>query len=258
MKTILTIILAVFSIVNLNASCSWNDLSVFPTGKNIKKNSIFIIDGYGASQEVIKGLNKKYPVYLVSGNLKIKLKVKEVLVGQFHLTQAVLVPETILTVGIEYTLVINKLPKFESLGNWNSELQKSEPLVYKVVEGIDTIKPTFSSAPKEIKKSLIYLGCGPSIHVVFDCEVIDSSEYLVKATVKNIKTSIETSYYVESDKGTIKIGHGMCSGAFDFDESDNYEIEFSIVDASGNYTAWAGDKIKFTKPTKTNAKYDDK
>ncbi len=50
----------------------------------------------------------------------------------------------------------------------------------------------------------------------------------------------------------------MCSGAFDFEEGDNYEIEFSIIDASGNLTAWTGDRIKFTKPTDTNTDNDDK
>jgi hypothetical protein len=238
--------------------CAWNGLSAFPSGKTIKQNSIIVIDGYLASQEVVKKLNKKYPVYLVNGKHKIRLIVKEILIGQFRLTQAVLVPESNLTVGLEYTLVIDKLPKDESLDRWNNELEKSEPIVYKVVDGIDTIKPTFKTTPKEIKKSLIYYGCGPAVYVDFDCIVIDSSEYLIKATVKNIKTGNETSYYVEPDKGTLKIGHGMCSGAFDFEEGDNYEIEFSIIDASGNLTAWTGDRIKFTKPTDTNTDNDDK
>lgn len=258
MKTILTIFITVLSIANLNAMCSWNGLSAFPSGKTIKQNSIIVIDGYAASQDIVKGLNKKFPVYLVNGKHKIKLTVKEILVGQFRLTQAVLVPETNLTVGLEYTLVIDKLPKDESLDRWNSVLKKSEPVVYTVVQGLDNTKPAYSATPKERNKSLIYYGCGPSIHVVFDCNVIDSSEYLIKATVKSLKSGKETSYYVEPDKGILNIGHGMCSGAFNFDEGDDYEIEFSIMDASGNLTAWTGDRIKFTKPTDKNSDNDDK
>lgn len=258
MKTILILIITIFSVLNLNAKCAWNGLFVFPSGKTIKQNSIIVIDGYAASQDVVKGLNKKFPVYLVNGKHKIKLKIKEVLVGQFRLTQAVLVPETNLTVGLEYTLVIDNLPNDESLDRWNSELKKSEPIVYAVVQGLDNTKPAFSATPKEIKKSLIYYGCGPSIHVVFDCNVTDSSEYLIKATVKSLKSGNETSYYVEPVKGNLNIGHGMCSGAFNFDEGDDYEIEFSIMDESGNMTAWTGDRIKFTKPTYKNSNNDDK
>lgn len=258
MKTILIIFISALSIANLNAKCAWNGLSAFPSGKTIRQNSIIVIDGYGASQDVIQGLNKKFPVYLVNGKHKIKLTVKEILIGQFRLTQAVLIPETNLTFGLEYTLVIDKLPEDESLDRWNSELKKSEPIVYTAVEGLDNIKPVFSATPKEIKKSLIYYGCGPSIHVAFDCNVLDSSEYLIKATVKSLKSGKETSYYVEPDKGIVNIGHGMCSGAFNFDEGEDYEIEFSIMDASGNFTAWIGDRIKFTKPTDKNTDNDDK
>jgi hypothetical protein len=41
----------------------------------------------------------------------------------------------------------------------------------------------------------------------------------------------------------------MCSGAFEYDESNDYEIEFSFMDASGNVKNWTGDRIKFTRPT---------
>jgi hypothetical protein len=258
MKTILIIFIAIISSTNIHAECASNSLSAFPSGKTIRQNSIIVVDGYGASQNVVKGLNKKYPVYLVNGKHKIKLTVKEILIGQFSLTQAVLIPENNLTVGLDYTLVIEKLPEYESLDRWNSELKKNEPIVYTVVQGLDTIKPIFSLTPKEIKKSLIYYGCGPSIHVVFNCNVIDSSEFLVKATVKNLKSGKETSYYVEPDKGVLNIGHGMCSGAFNFNDGDNYEIEFSIMDASGNLTTWTGDRIKFSKPTDTNSRNEDK
>jgi hypothetical protein len=50
------------------------------------------------------------------------------------------------------------------------------------------------------------------------------------------------------DSITIKIGHGMCLGAFLFENGDDYEISFDLMDASGNTTNWTDDKIEFTKP----------
>ena len=88
--------------------------------------------------------------------------------------------------------------------------------------------------------------------VDFDFPVTDSSEVTIKTTVKNIKSRIETTYFIMPRNNQIIVGHGMCSGAFTFDESNDYEVEFSFMDSSGNQTSWVGDRIKFTKPTDKN------
>ncbi len=79
---------------------------------------------------------------------------------------------------------------------------------------------------------------------------------LIKTTVKNLKTGKETTYYIQPEEGKINVGHDMCSGAFDFDDSENYEVGFSFMDASGNLTEWTGDRIKFTKPTPDSFLYE--
>lgn len=258
MKKRLLLITITLSISNLAAICSWNSLTVFPIGMSIKQNTIFVLDGYAASQIIIKGLNDKFPIYLLGKNHKVKLNIKETLVGQFELTQALLVPETDLIVGMEYTLIIDNLPENELLVRWNSELNKSGPIVYKVTEGKDSIKPIFKTIPKEIKKTYHNDGCGPTILVTFDCNVIDSSEYLIKTTVKCIETRKKTTYYIASNKGEMEIGHGMCYGPFHFEDGDNYEVKFSLMDASGNLTIWSGYSIEFTKPIDKNAKEEEK
>ena len=257
MKQLLTIIIGLFWTVTSYADCAGTGLWVFPSGQTIKQNSIFILDGYAESQHVILGLNKKHNIYLKSGNKKIKLLVTEIRVGQFFLTQAVLKPETELEAGIEYTMFIDSLPKYESFNKYNRTTKKYEPVSYKVIAGKDTEKPQLLTKPKELKKTLVYYGCGPSIHVVFSNPAKDISDIIVKTTVKNLKTGKETTYYIEPDGDKIKVGHGMCSGAFVFDDSTNYEVEFSFMDSCGNLTTWAGERIKFTKPTKQTDHNDE-
>ena len=257
MKQLLTILIGLFWTVSVYADCAGTGLWVFPSGQTIKQNSIFVLDGYAESQHVILGLNKKHNIYLKSGNKKIKLLVTEICVGQFYLTQAVLKPETELEAGLEYTIYIDSLPEYESFNKYNRTTQKYEPVTYKVVAEKDNEKPQISAMPKELKKTLVHYGCGPSIHVVFSNPAKDNSDIIVKTTVKNIKTGKETTYYIEPDGDKIKVGHGMCSGAFDFDDSNNYEIEFSFMDSSGNLTAWTGERIKFTKPTKQTDHNDE-
>ena len=258
MKQILTILIGLFWTVSVYADCAGTGLWVFPSGQTIKQNSIFILDGYAESQHVILGLNKKHNIYLKSGNKKIKLLVTEICVGQFYLTQAVLKPETELEAGLEYTMYIDSLPEYESFNKYNKTTQKYEPVTFKVVAEKDNEKPQIATKPKELKKTLVHYGCGPSIHVVFSNPTKDNSDIIVKTTVKDLKTGKETTYYIEPDGDKIKVGHGMCSGAFDFEEnSNNYEVEFSFMDASGNLTAWTGERIKFTKPTKATNHNDE-
>lgn len=257
MKQLLAILIGLFCTATVYADCAGTGLWVFPSGPTIKKNSIFILDGYAESQNVILGLNKKHNIYLKSGNKKIKLLVTEICVGHFYLTQAVLKPETELEVGLVYTMYIDNLPEYESFNLYNKTTQKYEPVTYKVVAEKDIEKPQLTTRPKELKKTLVHYGCGPSIHVVFSNPVKDNSDIIVKTTVKDLKTGEETTYYIEPDGDIIKVGHGMCSGAFKFDDkSDNYEVEFSFMDASGNLTAWTGERIKFSKPKK-ETDYDD-
>ena len=248
MKNILTLLIVISLNFYTYSLCSYSGLSVFPKNKNIYQNSIFIVDGYAQSQEIILGLNKGYDIYLKSGGQKIKLLVTETLIGQFRLTQAVLKPEIALTAGLEYTLFIDNLPKYETLNRYNYTNEKFELIKYLVLPENDYEQPKISSTPKEMDKSLIYYGCGPSIHVIFNNTAKDSIDIIIKTTVKNLKTGKETTYYIEPEGESIEVGHGMCSGAFEFEDDIQYEVDFTFMDASGNQTQMGGERIKFTKP----------
>ncbi len=208
-----------------------------------------MIEGYAESQKVILGLNNTYNIYLKSGNKKIKLLVTNTYIGQFHLTQAFLKPETKLEVGIEYTIYIDSLPDFEIFQKYNKNLEKNEVAKYKVIDKNDLDIPIISKKSKLLRKEYFELGCGPVILAIFNYPVKDSSEILARATVKNLKTGIETTYFLKPKEGEINVGHGMCSGAFKFENGNKFEVEFTFMDASGNLTS-SVKRIKFSKPRK--------
>jgi hypothetical protein len=194
--------------------------------KTINQNSIFVLTGYAESQHVIVALNTKHPVYLKSGRQKIRLQVSDICIGQFYLTQAILKPETPLEAGLEYILCIDNLPEYEHLDRYNSKTESYEPISYTVSNVVDTNKPELFTQAKELKKTIHYYGCGPAKYVVFSNPAKDSSEIIIKTTVKNLKTMKETTYYIEPDQEVINVGYGMCSGAFTYVEDDeHYEIE---------------------------------
>lgn len=254
MKQTILILVLILLTMNTFADCAGSGIYFWPSGQTIKQNSIIVIDGYAESQKVIIGLNKKYPIYLKSGNKKIKLSVKEILVGEFYLTQAVLTINEKLEAGKDYELFIDNLPDHKrSLRKWNTETREYEKVKWKVIEGIDTDKATWKTEPTETKKTLVYYGCGPATFVHFSFKIEDKSEYLIKTIVTNKKTNKTTSYYLEPSDTILKVGHGMCSGAFIFKDGDNYEVSFEIMDASGNLTTWSGKSLFFTKPNEENS-----
>jgi len=252
MKNYFGILFFLLIAINANADCASSGIYFWPETKTIKQNSMIIITGYAYSQKIITKLDKRYPIYLKSGDKKIKLNVKEIAEGQFSLTQAILVPEKKLEAGLEYTLYVDNLTETgEKIRKWNSETKEFETVKWKVDEGIDTEIPKWVSTPIETSKSYVPFGCGPAIHVNFSFKVSDTTEnLLVKTTVTDLKTKKSCSYYLQTENNSsLKIGYGMCSGEFNFSEGENYEVSFDLVDASGNTALWTGDKIKFTKPT---------
>lgn len=251
------ILVIVFSSAyEVHSDCSNQGLEVFPKKNNINPNSIFIVEGYSSSQSIILGLNKSYPIYLINEKTKIKLLIIEICVGQFGLSQALLKPEVALEKGLEYTLQIDSLPTNEILLRYNRTTDREEKIKYKVVGENDKEKPNGLAKIQLIKKVMVNYGCGPAVYVIFNNPLKDNSDIIAKTTVKNLKTGNIVTYYLIPKGDVIKIGHGMCSGAFDFDDNTEYEVGFSFFDFCGNLSDYHSEKIKFTKPTQVSKTED--
>jgi lipoprotein-anchoring transpeptidase ErfK/SrfK len=232
------------------AKCAGAYLSVWPAPGKINQNPIFVLDGYAASMDVIYNLNKKYAVYLKSGNTKIKLEIRETLTGQYRIAQAILVPTENLQIGKEYELIIDDLPENEGVRMYDYTNNKKLAIKWKVVAGIDKEAPQWTVQPKYTGKSKMAFGCGPGIDVSFSYAANDSlSNHLIKATVKDVATGKTATYYIPASQNKITVGHGMCSGAFDLIDDKAYEVEFSLMDASGNTSQWPTCWIGFTAPS---------
>jgi hypothetical protein len=249
MQRLIILLAFLFFSVIAKASCSPSGIYSWPTTSTVKSNPVFVLTFYAFSQGIVAGLNKQYAVYLRSGEQKVPLLISETCRGQFRLTQVILKPARQLTPGMEYELVIDSLPKYEHILKWNKELLKSEYPSWKVLKEADTDLPAWTTLPKYQSKSIAYFGCGPSLSVVFGFGAEDGSDILIKTTVQNTRTGKYTTYYLEpTDKTRIGVGHGMCSGAFDFETDDEYEVSFALMDASGNPGCVASAPIRFTRP----------
>jgi len=199
-------------------------------------------------------LNKKYPIYLKSKNEKIRLLVKEIYVGDFNLTQVVVIAEKELTSGDIYEMVIENLADYQQneYKRYDSAIRSFVAPIWKTESRQDNLKPTWISKPREQNKIFESYGCGPEMFVSFSLSILEAPERIVRAKMKDIESGKTTTFYVEIENSTISIGHGMCSGGFKFGKSSLYEIEFDLVDSSGNVCSWEESPIVFEKPTFEN------
>lgn len=247
---LLALFLSVFILAPAaQAKCGSRGLYAYPSDAEISSNSLFLLEGYGLSREVLQGLNTKYPVYLLSDKgEKVNLIVKEYNEGQFYLAQALLQPEKVLDMGESYSFLIDSLPQYEALQRYNYSLEKFEKIRFTVSKAADLEKPRLKSAPVFWKEEYSMFGCGPASYVYFCMNVEDRSPLLVKATVQDMQSGKSSVYYVLTGGKELSLGHGMCSGSFVFEPGKEYEVQLTYMDASGNRLEEPSGKIRFSGP----------
>lgn len=226
----------------LYSRCANHGIYFTGSSTTLSQSGMIILEFYGSSQQLIPELNKKYPVYLKSSQGKTSLFVKQILKGQFRITQVLLMPDKPLDALLTYTFRIDKLPKEESVGS----MYGKKATVFTVNSAAGKSKPVFEQEPSECKKTFASFGCGPARWVYFKVVLSDTACRLIKASVKSTISGEVTEYILPIENGVVKIGHGMCSGAFSFEE-EHYAIVFSLLDPEGKESGKSG-TIRFTAP----------
>ncbi|MBN9299892.1 MAG: hypothetical protein J0I41_23020 [Filimonas sp.] len=249
MKSIILFVSILLATTTSYAKCASSGIWCLSKSNTLNKNGIIILDFYCFSQDIVSKLNSKYPIYLKSSKEKIPLKVIDTLKGEMQLTQVILKATSILKTNEIYTLQIDNTDgSVPLLNRYNDSTKQWETITFRVSNIIDKNAPILAYPSVEQKKTLHAYGCGPAKWVYFSITAQDQSEVFVKATVKNKTTLKTTSYILNIENGMVKIGHGMCSGAFHFDNGDNFEITFQLIDQSGN-KGTISKPISFYKPT---------
>lgn len=251
MKIILTILVGILLTGQTFAKCASSGIWAFPQNGVIKQNSWIMIEGYATSQKIINSLNQDYPIYLESKGHKVKLNVTSIFKGQFQLTQAILTPDEKLISSRTYTLKIDNLDKHEKtlLTKWNSDTNEKEPITWEVEGATDTEAPVLSNQSGLVNKRTVHYGCGPAIYADFKIQTRDESDVLVKTELVDLESGESTTYFLSiNDSDTLSVGHGMCSGAFDYKENRKYKVRFSLMDICGNENNKWTDWIEFESP----------
>ena len=150
---------------------------------------------------------------------------KEIRKGMFYLTQAILVPEEKLIPGKTYALKLDHHIENNSTWKikWDDKLSIRQPALWKVESRVNIQPPVFNDKPTYTNTQCEYYGCGPSAYANFNISTGYTSSFLVLTELVEIETGTSHQYYLNLNKeGTLSVGHGMCSGAFNYKDKGKF------------------------------------
>lgn len=255
MKYFLTISFLIYFSLLVKADCANSGIWASSISKTVTSNSLFLIEGYAQSMDVIKDLNKKYPVYIESNSHKVKLEVIKFIKGKFRLNQAIVRPSEKLKAGSKYYIKIEDLGDKHPKSYWGGDEN------HFISEGFLIIEENKSSSDEKWHKQPVFIssevkhfGCGPSIYAYFNVSLVDTNYTHIETELVNKKTGISQTYLIDYNKKEkqVAVGHGMCSGAFDYSKNGKYKVRFRVpkctIDSPDN--EWS-DWIIFDSPYKS-------
>jgi hypothetical protein len=217
------------------ASWSWK---VFPApGTTVPTNARFVLQAYGTAQPVVASIATRHPRLVTQDGSQFPLKVLEVNVGEFQLTQAVLQPKGALTEGTRYTLRFDQ-PE----GPERFSLPRDESASW-IVGPADFEAPVWATSPSAQPGKIVQYGCGPLVEARVAVALTSAEPVQFRARVSRPDGGVR-EFLLAPEKGDIAIGHGMCSGAFEPGEGA-WSLELTAVDLAGNATRAPGPALRF-------------
>jgi hypothetical protein len=122
--------------------------------------------------------------------------------------------------------------------------------------GPDHIAPLWKSAPKLGRDVNRLLPCGPEISVEVQVAFAHAEPVQILAELRPIArspigSSRPSSYLLRLDRGLVRIGRGMCGGAFQLVAGSRYSLKLSAVDAAGNSSRAPGRAIEIVGPARS-------
>jgi hypothetical protein len=244
MKEITLVTLLLFFGINIAvADCSVSGMFFYPETTEIGLNSVFIIEGYDFSQNTINSF-KDRKIYLESesGEL-IELSLQEILKGDMRLTQALFCPASELKPNTTYYLKYSNQTQSElrDMIQYNRGEKVGVKVFWKTTDKKD-FKLLSSHLNIKFQKTEIELyGCGPSVNLVFNTNNKSSLNAWYKTEVIDLTSNHKTTYYIKEKNSKLSVGHGMCSGAFTYENKGKYKVKFTLMDTDGKLltsTSW--------------------
>lgn len=234
----LLLIMPGFLLANDSYECILGSITYLPVSETISLNPKIIIEGSGYSQKQIQKFKTNPPYLETESGEKVMLQLEEINVGQMGITQGVFSTQENLNPDTDYFLNYETGDKSQKANpeKYNRELKEHQRIKWS----------TSTSAIEPLKKDLVitytrdqveFYGCGPEAYAVFEIKNSPDQEIWYRTELVNIKTGESRSYILNIWKDDLYVGHGMCGGAFLYDETGDYEVRFTPMNIDGQNLA---------------------
>lgn len=219
------------------AKCMAGNFTAWPPPDTpLTTRPMLLLEGFGNEQLPIAGLADGGSAQLVAKGHTVDLVVESIHQGDFGLTQAVVRPASALKPATRYTL---ELHTADGQPARTTMWHQGEPTPVRWTTAAADHKPAapaWSGTAVVTGQSFRRLGCGPSSHIEVKLPAAGEAPLAVQVELQQLGGEGESKTYVlPVDGETLRLGHGMCSGAFRLTGADDrYRAELTLLDAAGN------------------------
>jgi hypothetical protein len=236
MKKIFLFLILLFFLMEASAECALSGMQFFPQQKQISQNSWFMVEGYFMSRPTIESFSDRQ-VYLeaVSGET-VLLELQDMNVGKMSLTQAVFRPVKSLEPNTRYYLRFSDITEREEheLQQYNHETRKREKIYWETSELASSPKLSENFGLNLLDTEVTFYGCGPAAYAVFEVEGSEGNEIWYKTELVDLNNNDSMTFILSETLAELKVGHGMCSGGFTFEEENEYKVRFTAMNTDGD------------------------
>lgn len=222
------------------AKCMAGNITAWPPPDTaLPTRPMILLEGFGDDQPYIAALAAGGTARLVAGKRRVKLSLDALHVGGFGLTQAVLISPRALEAGRHYTLEVHgPSGKRVPITTWVDGA--SRPMGWTVARA-PAGKLALRGGARVTGEDYTRFGCGPASHVEVSVPATSGAPLAVEVALTELGgagAGHTRTYVVPLRDGQLRIGHGMCSGAFRVTGPERrFEAELTVLDAAGRSIA---------------------
>ncbi|GAB3740274.1 hypothetical protein GCM10027594_20260 [Hymenobacter agri] len=255
------------------AQCDYSPwISVWPAqAEAIQTRQVFLLtgNGLGGAQSQASWLQQfgsGIHAYLWSAHDSVDLRVFDRATvtevgGGVSYTQVLLTPSRPLLPDAEYELRAfrdnENLSHLFRPGRLAPGQKRATAYRWKTSLVPDVAAPRWVNTPVIQQKKYEANSEGIENYVSFSNPLRDSSQYLIKATIRHLSTGDSVAAYLRPWQNQLSIGWFTCSGNVRFKSEEEYTIRFEAVDAAGNRASVSGTPILFRAPKRVACCWGD-
>ncbi len=214
-----------------HAKCMSARVSVWPApdAALATEGALILVEGYGNDQDRVRAL-EAHQVALVAAGQRIPLEIVQRNPGEYRLTQIALRPTQPLVDGVRYRL---QLPFETTAHAWTARATAHAT-------------PTWTAAPTVLRHAYTEYGCGPGAEVHLAVPVTGAA--LLAVSVEDGRSAPRRWLFPADEAGQLRLGHGMCGGAFALEEGAGFSAEIVAISATGQRAPAPGPHPEFHGP----------